>query len=215
MASPRRHPSRFSVRSGKIALQAMILVLLIAVLVAWVGNAGHAVHQKMEVQNAADVVGYSGSLWMSRGMNTVTTCNHLVGEATAMGVVHDAIGGPELRLGLRKRTSENDRQNAVIHTTARLAPISRIPSVYVPPPITELDRRIIEFVARRTSPTNEQLDAFGTLYDARMTLKRELAIGLSAKSIANLAFLVPPPFGYPPAILAVITHVAATSQIVL
>ena len=215
MANHRRRPPRFSVRSGKIALQAMILVLLIAVLIAWVGNAGHAVHQKMEVQNAADVVGYSGSLWMARGMNAVTTCNHLAGEATAIGVVHDAIGGPELRLGLRRTTAENEQQNSVIRTTAVLAPISRIPSVYVPPPLTALDRRIIEFVTRRTSPTSDELDAFATLYDSRMTLKRELALLLSAKSIANLAFLIPPPFGYPPAILAVVTHVVATSQIVL
>jgi hypothetical protein len=215
MDNHRKRPSRFSVRSGKIALQAMILVLLIAVLIAWVGNAGHTVHQKMEVQNATDVVGYSGSLWMARGMNTVTTCNHLVGEATAIGVVHDAIGGPELRLGLRRTTAENERQNSVIRTTAVLAPISRIPSVYVPPPLTNLDRRIIEFVTRRTSPTSDELQAFAALYDSRMTLKRELALLLSAKSIANLAFLIPPPFGYPPAILAVVTHVVASSQIVL
>ncbi len=193
----------------------MIFVLLIAVLIALVGNAGHAVHQKMEVQNAADVVGFSSSLWMARGMNTVTACNHLVGEATAIGVVHDAIGGPELRLGLKTNTTENQGLNAAIRTTALLAPISRIPSVYVPPPLTELDRRIIDFVTRRTSPTSDELDAFGTLYDSRMTLKRELALLLTAKSFANLAFLIPPPFGYPPAVLAVIAHVAASSQIVL
>jgi len=53
------------------------------------------------------------------------------------------------------------------------------------------------------------------LYDARLTLKRELAVWLSAKAFANLGYLIPPPFGYPTAIAATITHVLGTAQIVL
>jgi len=82
--------------------------------------------------------------------------------------------------------------------------------------LTTIDRRIIEFVTRRTSPASAtDLVAFATLYDSRLTLKRELTIWLTAKSVANLAFLVPPPWGYPLAIVAALTHVAATSQIAL
>lgn len=203
-------------RMGKITLLALIFLLLIAVLIGLVGNAGHAVNQKVETQNAADALAFSSTLWMARGLNTVTASNHLVGEATALSVLHEAIGGPELRLGLKKNTSENQQLDRILRSVSKSAPIGRIPSPYVPLGLTNVDKRLIEFVVRRTSPSSSQdLDAFAMLYDARLTLKRELAGWLIAKSIANLAYLIPPPFGYLPAIGAYAVHIAASSQVVL
>jgi len=197
-------------------LVALIVLLVIVVLMSLVGNAGHAVKQKMEVQNAADSAAFATSLWAARGMNTVTACNHMIGEATAIGVIHDAIGGPEQRFGLKLNTGENRILDNAINLLTESAPIGRIPNAYVQPPFTNLDRNIIRAVTRRTSPRpSVDLEAFATIYDARMTLKRELVIWLTAKSVANAVFLIPPPFGIVPAIAAVATHVAATARIVL
>ncbi len=212
----RPRPQSSGARAGKVTLLALIFLLLIVVLASLIGNAGHTVNQKMETQNAADAIAFSSSLWLARGMNTITTSNHLVGEATALAVIHEAIGGPELRLGLSKNTPENQQLDGVIQVLSRSAPMGRIPSPYVPPSLTTIDRRVIELVTRRTSPSPaKETTAFATLYDSRLTLKRELAGWLAAKSIANLAFLVPPPFGYVPAIGAYAVHIAASAQIAL
>lgn len=53
------------------------------------------------------------------------------------------------------------------------------------------------------------------LYDSCLTLTRELVGWMTAKSIANLAFLVPPPFGYATAIGAYAVHITASANIVL
>jgi hypothetical protein len=204
-----------SQRGGKVVLLAMVFLLLMAILMAFVGNTGHAVNQKMELQQSADAVSFSSAIAMARGLNTVTACNHLTGEATAICVFHEAFGGPEMRLRLSVNTPQNSQFNSTIRAAAQSAPISLVPSIYVPIPLTNIDRRIVDFVTRRTSPPNDEQKAFATLYDARMTLKRELAMLLLVKSFANLAFLVPPPFGYVSAAAGYVAHIAATSQIVL
>lgn len=204
-------------RRGKIALVAMIVLLVIVVLMAWVGNTGHVVKQKMEVQNAADATAFAGSLWMARGMNGITSCNHLIGEGTAIGAIHDAIGGPELRLGVTANTRENRQLDDLIRRVARLAPAGTLPNAYIQKPITDIDKAIIDALVRKTSPrSNPEMSGFATLYDARMTLQRDLVIWLTVKSAANVVLMVPPWLGgvltAPPAILA---HIGATARILL
>lgn len=198
-------------RNGKISLLALLALLLIVGMMGMLGNLGHVTSQKLETQNAADSIAFSSSLWMARGLNTVTAANHLVGEASALAVIHESLGGPELRLGLKANTNENRNIDGIVRNLRLSSPIGRIPNPYVPPFATSLDRKLIEFIVRRTSPSGDKpLEAFATLYDSRLTLKRELAIWLTAKSIANLAFLIPPPFGYLPAIAAYGVHITAS-----
>ena len=87
--------------TGKISLLASMLMLALVALAGLIGNTGHVTTEKLELQNAADSVAYSSSLWMARGMNAVTATNHLLGEATAMAAIHEALGGPELDSGSR------------------------------------------------------------------------------------------------------------------
>lgn len=203
-------------RGGKITLLAIVFLLLIVVLMGLLGNTGHVTTQKMEIQNAADSLAFSSSLWLARGMNTVTASNHLIGEATALSVLHESLGGPELRLDLRKSTLENRKLDASIRALRTTSPIGRVPNPYVPPFLTSIDKRLVDFVTKQTSPPgNGQLTEFATIYDARMALKRGVAGWLTAKSIANLAFLVPPPIGYLPAIAAYATHIAGSVNVAL
>ncbi len=213
MAKSNKHPPR---RDGKVTLLAIVFLLLIVVLMGLLGNTGHVTTQKLELQNAADSVAFSSTLYLARGMNTVTASNHLVGEATALSVLHESLGGPELRLGLKKNTPENRALDAKIRALKISSPIGRIPNPYVPPLLTSIDKKLIEFVAKQTSPAGggDQTE-FATLYDSRMTIKRGLSGWMTAKSVANLAYLVPPPIGYIPAIAAYATHIAGSVNVAL
>ena len=59
-------------------------------------NVGGAVKQKVELQNAADASILSSSSMTARGMNAITLTNHMLGELTALMVLHEALGGTEL-----------------------------------------------------------------------------------------------------------------------
>jgi hypothetical protein len=199
--------------NGKVSLLASLMMLALVALAGLVGNTGHVSKEKLELQNAADSIAYSSTLWMARGMNALTATNHLLGEATAIASVHEAIGGPELDLSINRNTNENIALDRVIRSLAPLAPVA--PSIYSPPPIPSIDRRVVKFVTDRTSPTDGKMSGFATIYDSRMTLKRQLVVILPAKSFANLGFLVPPPWGYATAAAAYVVHIAGTANIVL
>lgn len=80
-------------RNGLITWGTLLSVLLLMILVSLVSNTLITVNQKMETQNMADSAAYSGSVWMARGMNFVSTTNHVIGELNALYVVHHAMGG--------------------------------------------------------------------------------------------------------------------------
>jgi hypothetical protein len=199
--------------NGKVSLLASLMMLALVALAGLIGNTGHASKEKLELQNAADSIAYSSTLWMARGMNALTATNHLLGEATAMAAAHEAIGGPELDLSISRNTNENSALDRAIRSLVPLAPIA--PSIYSPPPIPSIDRRVVKFVTDRTSPADGRMSAFATIYDSRMALKRQLLIILPAKTFANLGFLVPPPWGYATAAAAYVVHIASTANIVL
>ncbi|MCA9132894.1 MAG: hypothetical protein KDA45_07055, partial [Planctomycetales bacterium] len=203
-------------RSGKVALLAMLLLLFMVVLIGLIGNTGHVTSQKMEMQNAVDATAFSNAMWRARAMNTITATNHLLGEATALCVLQEAWAGPELRLGLKVATGENRQLDSLIQLMAKPAPIGSFPSPYVPLGLTNLDRRIVDFVAKRTSPSGSAEDrSFATLYDSRVTLKRRFIEMLAAKWVANFLFLVPPPIGYGTAVVGYAAHAVCTARIVL
>lgn len=204
-------------RSGKITLVTGVALLAMAVMAAYVGNAGNAVAKKMETQNAADAGAFSSALWMARGMNAVTATNHLIGEATALVALHEALGGPELDHNISQYTAESKGIDAVIRTFENTAPI-RGPAYYVPPPVTQADQQLLKRVIGMISPTDQnkaKSKAFATIYDSKMTLKRELAMLLPVKTFANIGFAVPPPWGYLTAIAAYGVHIYSSAQIVL
>jgi|GEM_PF-5516819 len=201
---------------GKLTLVATVMMLAMIVLIGLVGNAGHAVNQKLEVQNAADAASFSSTLWMSRGMNSVTATNHMIGEATALCAVHEALGGPGADLRLKQNTTENRILDGIIDGTKVTAPIG--PGPFVLPPLTAIDKRIIDFVVNRTTPrqtSKRDFEAFATIFDSKMTLKRELSTLLITKSLADLGFYAPWPFNMATIPAAYAVHIYATSQIVL
>jgi len=87
-------------RDGKIAIVTIFAMLGMIVMAGFIGNAGHVVTTKVATQNGADAIAFSSAQWMARGMNAVTATNHLLGEATGLVVVIEALGGPEADEGL-------------------------------------------------------------------------------------------------------------------
>ncbi len=78
--------------AGMMAWGTIFAVLSLMILLAFVVNTINTVNRKIETQHAADAVAYSSSVWLARGMNSVTATNHIIGELNAMFVLHHALG---------------------------------------------------------------------------------------------------------------------------
>ncbi len=91
-------------QDGMMVWGLIVCILFFLVLTAFVYNSGKTVIAKVETQNAADAMAYSGSVWTARSLNTITATNHLMGELDALYVLHHALGGRHLD----QKDSEND-----------------------------------------------------------------------------------------------------------
>jgi hypothetical protein len=94
-----KNPAFLNDERGGLTFSAGIVIIGMAVLIGMVGNIGHEVVQKQRLQIAADTAAYSSAVWTARGMNTICTINHLMGELNAFVVILEAMGGPEAGKG--------------------------------------------------------------------------------------------------------------------
>lgn len=90
------HDPRRRTRGGMITMVNCVAIVFCCLLIVMIMNVGHLVHQKVETQNAADAVAYTGAVWTARGMNAITATNHVMGEMMSFVVLHEAIGGQRL-----------------------------------------------------------------------------------------------------------------------
>ncbi len=202
---------------GKVTLVTLIAMLALVVLCGFIGNVGHAVTQKMEVQNAADAAALESAQWMARGMNAITATNHMIGEATAILAVIEAIGGPEAIYGEPFYPNQSKSLDKVIESLQPTAPMKGPPN-YVPPGFGPADKKIVDLILKFVTPKSEENRkhrAFATIYDSKITLKGQVIKLLMLKSFANIGFLVPPPWGYLTAIPALATHLYGTGELIL
>ncbi len=81
---------------GMMAWGTIFGLIVLMVLFTFVANTINTVNQKIETQSAADAVAYSSSVWLARGMNSVTATNHIIGELNAIYVIHHSLGGKRL-----------------------------------------------------------------------------------------------------------------------
>jgi len=80
-------------RRGLITWGSLLSVMFLMMLAAYVSNVAIVVNQKVRTQNAADATAYSATVWIARGMNSVSATNHVIGEINAIYVLHHALGG--------------------------------------------------------------------------------------------------------------------------
>jgi hypothetical protein len=202
----RRHSAA---RRGKITLVTIFAILGLIVMAGFVGNAGHVVTVKMATQNAADAISFSSAQWMARGMNAVTATNHLLGEATGLVVVLEAIGGPEADQNMDDYPAQPKTLDTVNRSLATTAPMNGLP-VYGVTALRPLDQKFVDFVVKKlVSPEGDRakFKAFATIYDSKFVLKKSTSEYLIAKSVANIGFFVPPPWGYISAAVAYGVHI--------
>jgi hypothetical protein len=209
---------------GMLTLATVITVLGLVVLIAFLGNIGETVVEKIEMQNDADAAAYSSALWMARGMNAVTTTNHLLGEVTALCVIHEAFGGPELDNAGPGWPSEQHNDVKSLNNDIRqlkdTAPVTDKSPYWPLGPAHRLDKQLIDFAVDNMADKNERYFAGATIYDAKLNLKRQLLQMMRLKSLANLGYFVPPfigpvPVGVVTAAAASLVHIYASAQIVL
>lgn len=194
-------------RSGKITLVTIFAILGMVVLAGFIGNSGHVVTKKMETQNAADAVAFSSAQWMARGMNSITATNHLIGEMTGLVVALEALGGPEADFKMEDYPAESRTLDTSIRLLKNTAPAK---GLYMANALGSAEKPVINFVVDKlVSPSNPKKathKAFATIYDSKLTLKRDLRKRLLIMTIANLGFAIPPPFGFGTALGAAAVH---------
>ena len=202
-------------RDGKIALVVGVTLLMMVALAAVLGNTGHAVKEKLEVQNAADATALAATEQMARGMNALTTTNHVVGETTAMVVILEALGGPEVDVKIQGNPPQTKAIDGVIRSIGNKAAVTGLP-VWVPPPVHQADARFLDTIVKLIvgkSSNDKKHTAFATIYDAKTTLKRQLVKQQLIKLVANGGLMVPPPWGVFVAPVAYAAHGYATYEI--
>lgn len=169
--------------SGMIPLVTVVAVLGLVVMISLVGNLGAVVGEKVEVQNAADAVAYSDALWMARGMNSITAANHLMGEATALVVLIDALGGPEI--GREEQSSQSVSMNESI--SMMLEPALIVSTYDVGGSMRQADQMLLETVADMFTDDKGRHAVWATVYDGQLTLKSSLLTALNTKALSNVA----------------------------
>lgn len=162
-----------------ISLAAVIGILIIVVMIGFLGNCIRAVQQKIEIQNAADAAAYSSALWMARGMNAVTATNHMIGELSALCVLHEAIGGPELDDDEAPSTTEFTMYNQFIKNFG-----PRCNSDI--PPLLIIDMQLLDRASETISDGDEDAIGGAMLYDSRATLKWISSMAVVTKVVAKV-----------------------------
>jgi hypothetical protein len=211
-------PSR-SRRHGKITIITIFALLGLLVMAGFIGNVGHITTNKIATQNAADSIAFSSAQWMARGMNAATATNHMLGEVTGLVVVIEGVAGPETYTSppMEFYTTQNRTLDQVIRVLKDLAPAGNdTPGIYGEKALGGVEKQVINKLVDQTSPEDDdkaKSKAWATIYDSKIQLKMDLSKWLLAKTIANLGFFVPPPWGYISAAIAYAAHIYSDVQI--
>lgn len=169
---------------GKITLISTVTMMFFLLLVCYVGNIGMGVKRKMELQNAADSAAYSTALWQARAMNAITVSNHMLGEATAVVVILESLGGRiQTEFGSNYSSQESANFNQQIDMWKETAPI-------YPPPLTQVDEKIIDLVAELITRDDGKHNAGATIYDSKMTLKHVFVLCLKLKTACTVGEVI-------------------------
>jgi hypothetical protein len=161
---------------GMVSFITALVVVGFAVLIGLVANVGYNTREKQDMQHRADSIAISGATWKARGMNAVTAANHLMGELTALCVMHYSFGGPELDDGNEVSTQEKSNGEMQLDVAADLASGDEFKSS-------------IDSDVQRIKNTKWKSGA--TIYDARMMLMYVEYLAIQGHIIAEVVQLIP------------------------
>ncbi|MBL9094355.1 MAG: hypothetical protein JNL96_24250 [Planctomycetaceae bacterium] len=181
-----------SSEDGFLSFVSCVVVLFGTLLVATVFNIGSPVKQKIELQNAADASILSSMSMTARGMNAVTLTNHMLGELTALMVIHEALGGTELDDNVEK----GDRRQSSSMSAALNAALIGLQNAGITynAEFGSLDRQTADRLKKdggdKENSGGEHL-AFATIFDCRLTLKYYMCEVYVGRAVANLCRFIP------------------------
>jgi hypothetical protein len=161
---------------GMVTFITVVTVLFFTVLIALVANISYNAREKVEIQNSADAIATSAATWQARGMNAVTAANHLMGELTALCVMHYSFGGPELDDGKEVSTQEKDDQFTQLKVAQKLASGSSYSSSIN----SDVDRM-----------ENTKFRSGATIYDGRLQLVYVEYLAVQGHVIAFVVQYIP------------------------
>lgn len=180
-AQPRRFRDRLprvvaEGEEGMISLVSLFAVMGLLILFGAFANVGRVASRKLEAQNAADAVAHGAAVEMARSLNAVSAANHLMGELTALCILHHGLGGDELDDGRRPDPAPDDLQRLVVasYNMARIA--SSLGSFYGP--WREPSRDAYEDVRK-------QPEVGGAIRPSRLRLKQVLVWANTAYAIGG------------------------------
>jgi hypothetical protein len=175
---------------GFLSFVTCIVVLFFTVLLALVLNTGGAVKQKVDLQNAADASILTSTSVAARGMNAVTMTNHLIGELTAILVIHEALGGSTMddliEQGSDGKVSNiSKQQNQLLDNGVEAVEM----------PYQKLDRLAVDQLIRdgklSSGDSGGKHLAFASIFDSRLTLKYNMLLCLVGRAVAFIVQVIP------------------------
>jgi hypothetical protein len=169
--------------NGKVSIVSILAVMAIFGMIGLVANTGRVAREKIELQTAADAAAATTTLWLARSMNAVTTANHLMGEATAVLVLLDGLGGPDFPISPPVETPRNKEYNATLKNRRSMAPATKV-NPYTRP-FADWDRKLVHTVVDQFTLDDGKTRVAAALYDAKLTLKFVAATCLTMKFVMN------------------------------
>lgn len=182
--SPTNAPVAFlNEERGSMMVANMFCLMLVSLLIVMTINTSSITSQKIRRQNASDAVAQSTGVCLARGMNAVTTTNHLIGEMLALVVLHDAFGGRRLDNDTQAYNTSGSRPNRSRH--ARIGSTIVVANgslqfafeaagsggLFPEHPRAEWKEQLKEGRSRRLSHHEE-----ATLLDSKMNLKTSMTL---------------------------------------
>ena len=175
----------FRSENGSVSFISLVIVLGMAVLIGFVGNMASETIERQKLQNAADATAYSQAVWMARGMNTICTLNHIMGELTSVIVIIEALGGPEAEgndfSSNRPTDDKGNISDEWLFNNLLQAGRLTAPDITNPSDFPRV-RRFVNYLV-----TDHPMHKCGAaVYDAEVNLKMHGTICLTGKTIANV-----------------------------
>ncbi|MBL8817754.1 MAG: hypothetical protein JNL58_17140 [Planctomyces sp.] len=180
---------------GMMSIANAVCVLLATLLITASLNNMQIANRTVERQNAADAAALSGTVWMARGMNSVTATNHLMGEMLSLVILHEAIGGKKQENKISADSGTNHsklaedpgrlkRQDNELQL-AYLAALAASQTGLIKAPDEDIFKRVYQ------RDGESQILAEATLLDSKMNLKKWLTRAYQGLVVAAALKAIP------------------------
>ena len=128
-------------------------------------------------------------------------------------MVIEALGGPEADQKMQAYPPHSKVTDNVNRNVAKMAAINGMP-IYGAHLARKVDDPFVNAVVNRLiSRENGRHQAFATIYDAKLVLKKKTTKRLFVKSLANAGLWVPPPWGWLSAAVSYGTHLFMNKEL--